>query len=66
MDDRGLALLRQLMCDVEGAPFPGRVSRELYAIWYEHAQRSAQEALEYLNAVDPSYGRDQALPTEFV
>ncbi len=61
MDDRGLALLRQLMSDVEGAPFLGERD-ELYAIWYEHAQSVAQEALEYLNGLDPSYGKDPALP----
>lgn len=50
------------MSDVEGAPFPGSVQEELYAIWYEHAQSVAQEALEYLNQVDPAYGRDEAVP----
>ena len=65
MDDRGLALLRQLMSDVEGAPFPGSVQQELYAIWYEHAQSVAQETLEYLNTLDPNYGKDTALPEVF-
>lgn len=63
MDDRGLALLRQLMSDVEGAPFLGDRD-ELYAIWYEHAQKSAQEALEYLNLVDPDHGKGD-VPTDF-
>jgi uncharacterized protein (DUF2267 family) len=58
MDDRGLELLRQMMSEIEGAPFPAELDAELYAIWYEHAQRGAQEALEYLNSVDPEYGRD--------
>ena len=62
MEERGLSLLRKLMSDVEGAPFPGSVHEELYAIWYEHAQSVAQEALEYLNQVDPAYGRDEAVP----
>lgn len=63
MDDRGLALLRQLMSEVEGAPFPGELDGELYAIWYVHAQNGAQEALEYLNEIDPSYGKgDGNLP----
>ena len=62
MDDHGLALLRQLMSDVEGAPFPGRVQKELYAIWYEHTQKSAQEALEYLNTVDPNFGKGIPMP----
>lgn len=65
MDERGLALLRQLMSDVEGAPSPGVVGDELYAIWYEHAQSVAQEALEYLNLVEPDHGREVALPEEF-
>jgi hypothetical protein len=65
MDDRSLALLRQLMSEVEGAPFPTELDLELYAIWYEHAQKSAQEALQYLNSVDPNYGRSSGLPPDF-
>jgi hypothetical protein len=66
MDDQGLALLRQLMSDVEGAPYPLVVDRELYGIWYEHAQSVAQEALKYLNTVDPNHGKEEnALPLEF-
>jgi hypothetical protein len=53
------------MSDVEGAPSPGVVGDELYAIWYEHAQSVAQEALEYLNLVEPDHGREVALPEEF-
>ena len=56
MDERGLAILRQLMSDVEGAPSPGVMKDELYSIWYEHAQSVAQEALEYLNTSDPDHG----------
>jgi len=56
MDDKGLAILRQLMSDVEGAPSPGVMKTELYSIWYEHAQSVAQEALEYLNTTDPGHG----------
>jgi hypothetical protein len=58
MDERGFAILRQLMSDVEGAPSPGVMRDELYSIWYEHAQSVAQEALEYLNTSDPDYGPD--------
>lgn len=65
MDDRGTALLRRLMSDIEGAPFPGATDPELYAIWYEHAQRNAQEALEYLAELDPAYGREVLLPADF-
>lgn len=65
MDDTGLSLLRQIMSEIEGAPFPASFDQELYTIWYEHAQRSAQEALEYLNRVDPSYGKGEELPGDF-
>ena len=58
MDDKGFAILRQLMSDVEGAPSPGVIKDELYSIWYEHVQSVAQEALEYLNTSDPDYGPD--------
>ncbi|MFZ4614833.1 MAG: hypothetical protein ACOYM2_01395 [Rectinemataceae bacterium] len=58
MDERSLGLLRQLMSDIEGAPFPGAVEGELYTIWYEHAQSSAQEVLQYLNNLDPNYGKE--------
>ena len=53
MDKRGFAILRQLASDVEGAPYPGSIKSELYTIWYEHVQRIAQEALEFLDENDP-------------
>ncbi|MBL8968508.1 MAG: hypothetical protein JNG85_16000, partial [Spirochaetaceae bacterium] len=56
---------RQLMSEIEGSPFPGHLDAELYAIWYEHAQKCAQEALEYLHAVDPEFGREGDFPAEF-
>ncbi|MEI6876268.1 MAG: hypothetical protein WCL50_14195 [Spirochaetota bacterium] len=65
MDEKGLAILRQIMSDVEGAPSPGMMKDELYSIWFEHAQSVAQEALEYLNTVDPGHGRDYAEQVEF-
>ncbi|MEI6876967.1 MAG: hypothetical protein WCL50_17770 [Spirochaetota bacterium] len=65
MDDRGMSFLRQLMSDVEGAPFPGTVQEELYAIWYEHAQGVAQDALKYLNTIDPDYGKVDDIPADF-
>jgi hypothetical protein len=64
MDERGFAILRQLMSDVEGAPSPGVMKDELYSIWYEHAQSVAQEALEYLNTSDPDYGPEDEGPIE--
>jgi hypothetical protein len=65
MDDRGFAILRQLMSDVEGAPSPGVMKDELYSIWYEHAQTVAQEALEYLNTTDPEHSPEGDEPVDF-
>jgi hypothetical protein len=65
MDDRGLSILRRLMSELEGAPWPVGPGGELYAIWYEHAQSVAQEALEYLNTVEPGHGREGGFPDEF-
>ncbi|HTX73488.1 MAG TPA: hypothetical protein VMC79_11730 [Rectinemataceae bacterium] len=59
MDERGLALLRQLISEVEGAPYPGVVDLELYTIWFEHVQSVAQEALEYLSTADPERQREE-------
>ncbi|MCI5829392.1 MAG: hypothetical protein UHY90_11365 [Treponema sp.] len=43
-------LMRQLVSDVQGAPFPGpNFEPELYSIWYEHVQRGAQNCFEYLD-----------------
>jgi hypothetical protein len=64
MDDRGFAILRQLMSDVEGAPSPGVMKDELYSIWYEHAQSVAQEALEYLNTTDPGHSPEGDEPVD--
>ena len=37
-----IKMLRDLVSDVQGAPFPGgELKSELYEIWYEHAQRAA-------------------------
>ena len=47
IDDEGLAILKQLVSDVQGAPFPQDVNNELYDIWYEHAQRVVIQCLEY-------------------
>jgi hypothetical protein len=48
MDERGYELMRAMIAEIEGAPFPNSIDSELYLIWYEHVQRAAQEALEYL------------------
>lgn len=43
-------LMRVLVSDIQGAPFLGDdFSHELYSIWYEHAQRDAATAFEYLD-----------------
>jgi len=65
MDEKGLALLRQLMSEIEGRVQGHRDGLERYAIWYEHAQKGAQEALEFLNDLDPDYGKRNGLPPEF-
>lgn len=47
---RCIELMRLLVSDIQGAPFPGDdFSTELYSIWYEHAQRDAVNAFEYLD-----------------
>ena len=59
MDNKGYVILRQLISDVEGAPFPGTINNELYTIWYEHMQEAAHEALEYLCTYDPDYRKNE-------
>ena len=45
-----IELMRLLVSDIQGAPFVGDdFSTELYSIWYEHAQRDAVNAFEYLD-----------------
>ena len=46
--------LRQLVSDIQGAPYPGAdFEPELYKIWYEHVQQNATECLELLNSDYP-------------
>lgn len=49
MDKKGYTIIRKLIADVEGAPYPHTIDNELYTIWYEHVQIIAQEALGFLN-----------------
>ena len=53
MDKRSkqcIQMLRDLVSDVQGAPFPGEeVKSELYKIWYEHAQKAAVDCFEFLD-----------------
>ncbi|MCQ2576981.1 MAG: hypothetical protein MJ176_00480 [Treponema sp.] len=50
-------LLRELVSDVQGAPYPGdEIRSELYSIWYEHAQRAAVSCFEFL---DENFPKEQ-------
>ncbi len=54
-----IELLRDLVSDVQGAPFPGGdLKSELYSIWYDHAQKAAVECFEFLNDNFPSEQTD--------
>lgn len=47
-------MMRQLVSDVQGAPYPGSgFEPELYNIWYEHVQRNAQNCFELLEEAYP-------------
>ncbi|MCH5289601.1 MAG: hypothetical protein J1E32_06785 [Treponema sp.] len=52
-------MLRQLVSDVQGAPYPGNdFNMELYQIWYEHIQRAAVETLGWLDENAPEEKTD--------
>lgn len=51
-----LSLLQKLTAAAEGAPYPGSVNEELYAIWYEHMQRVLLDCLEFLHRSAPENG----------
>ena len=54
-----IQMLRDLVSDVQGAPFPGsELKPELYEIWYEHAQRAAVQCFEFLNDNYPEEQKD--------
>lgn len=56
MDQEGIDLLKKLISQLEGAPFPNTISAELYDIWYDHTRDAVSDALGYLNrigAIDP-------------
>lgn len=61
LDRDGLAILKQLVSDVQGAPFPHDINNELYYIWYEHAQRIAIQCLEYLDHHFPD-AKNEGIP----
>ncbi len=63
-----LSMIRQLVSDVQGAPYPGTdVNAELYSIWYEHVQKNAQEVFEFLDENFPQdkEGLDRTLQKMF-
>ncbi len=48
--DEFVKMIRQLVSDVQGAPYPGPgFESEVYNIWYEHVQRNAQDCYEFLD-----------------
>lgn len=50
MNEKFVNMIRQLVSDVQGAPYPGPLfEAELYSIWYEHVQRNAQACFEFLD-----------------
>lgn len=54
-----IEMLRQLVSDVQGAPYPGSdINGELYSIWFEHAQQSAVDCFEFLDANFPQESSD--------
>ena len=59
-----IRMLRNLVSDVQGAPYPGDdIKSELYTIWYEHAQRAAVECFEFL---DVNFQRDKKAITKSI
>lgn len=54
-----VTLMRQLVTDIQGAPYPGEdFELELYRIWYEHAQKVAVECFEYMEEQFPGDRED--------
>lgn len=52
-------LMRELVSNVQGAPYPGEdINKDLYYIWYEHAQQSAVECFRFLNEYFPDEEKD--------
>jgi hypothetical protein len=49
MDQEGFEIMKQLVSDVQGAPYPDVIENELYRIWFEHAQKVAIQCLEYFD-----------------
>jgi len=62
MDHEGYEILKQLVSDVQGAPYPNVIDNELYRIWYEHAQQVAIKCLEYIDKNFPNDRDSEKLP----
>lgn len=62
MDQEGFKIMKQLVSDVQGAPYPNVVNSELYKIWYEHAQLIAVECLEFIDKNFPNEKNSGKLP----
>jgi len=62
MNSEGYQILKQLVSDVQGAPYPNVIENELYKIWYEHAQQIAIQCLEYLDKTFPQEKPSEKLP----
>ncbi len=59
-----IQMMRDLVSAIQGAPFPGgEIKPELYGIWYEHAQKSAVQCFEFLNA---NFPKEQAELTKTI
>lgn len=54
LDREGFEIMKQLVSDVQGAPYPNVVDSELYKIWYEHAQVVAIKCLEFIDKNFPN------------
>ncbi len=61
LDQEGHEIMKQLVSDVQGAPYPNVIDNELYRIWYEHAQQVAIQCLEY---IDKNFPKDKEAETE--
>ncbi|HIW35791.1 MAG TPA: hypothetical protein IAA30_02270 [Candidatus Treponema faecavium] len=55
-----VVMLRRLVSDIQGAPYPGTLNGELYTIWYEHVQKTAVECFEFLNHNFPAEKQDMS------
>ncbi|ULQ60313.1 hypothetical protein K7I13_03115 [Brucepastera parasyntrophica] len=54
LDHEGIEIMKQLVSDIQGAPYPNVVDNELYRIWYEHVQIVASKCLEYIDRTFPN------------